>query len=49
MYMSGYTGNAFADAGGVEEGTHFIAKPFTASDLAHKVRQVLDYNSDDAP
>jgi PAS domain S-box-containing protein len=42
LYMSGYADNAFVHNGVVDEGTHFIGKPFTATDLAHKVREVLD-------
>ncbi len=42
LYMSGYADNAFVHNGVVDEGTHFIAKPFTTTDLAHKVREVLD-------
>jgi YesN/AraC family two-component response regulator len=41
LYMSGYADNAFVRDGVIEEGTHFIGKPFTASDLAYKVREVL--------
>jgi CheY-like chemotaxis protein len=32
---------AFVRDGVIEEGTHFIGKPLTASDLAYKVREVL--------
>jgi len=42
LYMSGYADNAFLHDGELDEGTHFIGKPFTVSDLAHKVREVLD-------
>ena len=42
LYMSGYADNAFVHNGVVDEGTHFIGKPFSASDLARKVREVLD-------
>jgi PAS domain S-box-containing protein len=42
LYMSGYADNAFVHHGEVEEGTHFIGKPFTATDIAQKVRSVLD-------
>ncbi len=42
LYMSGYTGNALADHGLVEPGTHFVAKPFDAPTLLKKVRTVLD-------
>ena len=42
LYMSGYADNSFVRNGEIEEGTHFIGKPFTVSDHAHKVREVLD-------
>ncbi len=42
LYMSGYTENAIAQHGVVEEGIAFLAKPFTSETLARKVREVLD-------
>jgi PAS domain S-box-containing protein len=42
LYMSGYTANAIARRGVLEEGTNFIEKPFNPNDLGKKVRQVLD-------
>jgi CheY-like chemotaxis protein len=45
LYMSGYADNAFLHQGVVDEGTHFIGKPFTATDVTHKVRSVLDSDS----
>ncbi|MBU0514180.1 MAG: response regulator, partial [Proteobacteria bacterium] len=42
MFMSGYTDDAIADHGVVEEGVHLIGKPFAPIDLARKVRMVLD-------
>jgi two-component system cell cycle sensor histidine kinase/response regulator CckA len=42
LYMSGYADNAFVHNGVVDEGTHFIGKPFTAVDITQKVRSVLD-------
>jgi CheY-like chemotaxis protein len=42
LYMSGYTDNAIAHRGILDEGTHFIQKPFTMRALAQKVRDVLD-------
>jgi signal transduction histidine kinase len=42
LYMSGYSGDAIAQSGVLEPGTHFLAKPFTPADLARKVRTVLD-------
>jgi len=44
MFMSGYTANAIAQHGVLDEGVHFIQKPFSRSDLAKKVRKVLDQN-----
>ena len=41
LYMSGYTENAIAHEGILEEGTIYIQKPFTLEKLARKVRQVL--------
>ncbi len=42
VYMSGYTGDLITRHGELDSSTHFIAKPFTAEDLTHKVREVLD-------
>jgi YesN/AraC family two-component response regulator len=42
LYMSGYTANVIAHHGVLEEGVHFIQKPFTIEDLAVKVRESLD-------
>ncbi len=42
LYMSGYTEDIVAHHGVLEPGIHFIAKPFTSSGLARKVRHVLD-------
>jgi two-component system cell cycle sensor histidine kinase/response regulator CckA len=42
LYMSGYTDDAIVHHGTLDPGTHFIAKPFNAADLARKVREVLD-------
>ncbi len=42
LYMSGYTDNAIAHHGILEEGIEFIQKPFTLESLARKVRRVLD-------
>jgi CheY-like chemotaxis protein len=42
LYVSGYTDDAILRQGVSETGTAFLPKPFTAADLAHKVRQVLD-------
>jgi two-component system cell cycle sensor histidine kinase/response regulator CckA len=42
MFMSGYTANAIAHGNVLEEGVHFIQKPFSTRDLAVKVREALD-------
>jgi len=42
LFMSGYPDDAIAHRGVLKPGTHFIGKPFTASDLVRKVRLVLD-------
>jgi two-component system, cell cycle sensor histidine kinase and response regulator CckA len=42
LYMSGYTGEAIAHQGILDEGVHFIQKPFSLPSLAAKVREVLD-------
>jgi len=42
LFMSGYTANVIAHRGVLDEGVNFIQKPFSAQDLARKVREVLD-------
>jgi PAS domain S-box-containing protein len=42
LFMSGYTANVIAHHGVLDEGVHFIQKPFTTRDLAAKIREVLD-------
>ncbi len=42
LFMSGYTANVIAHHGVLDEGVNFIQKPFTMSDLAAKIREVLD-------
>jgi PAS domain S-box-containing protein len=44
MFMSGYTGNVIARHGLLDEGVHFIHKPFSQQTLAVKLREVLDGN-----
>jgi len=42
LFASGYTDNAIVHQGVLEDGTSFMQKPFTATALARKVREVLD-------
>lgn len=41
LYMSGYTADIIAHHGVLEEGIQFLEKPFSAGDLASKVRLAL--------
>ena len=45
LFMSGYTADVIAHHGMLEPGVHFIAKPFTPSELAVKIREVLSGSS----
>lgn len=42
LYMSGYTHDVITSHGIMDEGAHFIQKPFSFQSLAGKVREVLD-------
>jgi CheY-like chemotaxis protein len=42
LYMSGYTEQSAAIAAGIDQGTPFVRKPFTAEELVRQVRGVLD-------
>ena len=42
MFMSGYTANAIAHHGVLDEGVHFIQKPFSKKDMAKAVRKALE-------
>lgn len=42
LYVSGYTDDAIAQHGVLDDGVAFLQKPFTARALATKVRQVLN-------
>jgi len=42
LFMSGYTADVIACRGVLDEGVNFIQKPFSITDMARKVRQVLD-------
>jgi PAS domain S-box-containing protein len=41
LFMSGYTTNVIAHRGVLDEGVHFIQKPFSTSDLSRKVREAM--------
>ncbi len=42
IYISGYTANVIAHNGKLDDGINFIQKPFSITDFARKVREVLD-------
>lgn len=42
LYMSGYTSEVISHHGVLEEGVHFIQKPFSLQGFTKKVREVLD-------
>jgi two-component system cell cycle sensor histidine kinase/response regulator CckA len=42
VFMSGYSWDVVTRRGVLEEGTHFLDKPFTVDALARKVREALD-------
>lgn len=42
IFVSGYSENAIVHHGVVDEGIHFLQKPYTLMSIARKVRQVLD-------
>ena len=41
LFMSGYTANVIAHQGVLDEGVHFIQKPFSMQDMAAKIQEVL--------
>jgi FixJ family two-component response regulator len=41
LFMSGYTADVIAPHGVLDEGMHFMQKPFTRQGLAAKVAQAL--------
>ncbi|MDP3479231.1 MAG: PAS domain S-box protein [Desulfoprunum sp.] len=47
LFMSGYTANVISHHGVLDEGVHFIQKPFTLKDVAMKVRTTLDQKPED--
>ncbi len=42
LYTSGYTQDVIAHHGVLDEGIHFIGKPYTMKELSQKVRDVLN-------
>jgi PAS domain S-box-containing protein len=42
LFMSGYTANVIKDHGVLNQGAHFMQKPFSMKELSRKVREVLD-------
>ena len=44
LFMSGYTADVIARHGVLDEGIHFIHKPFSIKDLGSKIREVLEEN-----
>lgn len=46
LYMSGYNDDIIANHGILDENLHFLGKPFSPSTLAHKVREVLEMESE---
>ncbi len=46
LFMSGYTADVIAHHGVLDEGVHFIQKPFTMQVLAAKIREVLGREPD---
>ncbi len=42
LFISGYTADAIARHGVLEEGVYFLEKPFSIADIAAKVREVLE-------
>jgi FixJ family two-component response regulator len=42
LFMSGFTADVIAHDGVLDEGVHFVQKPFSTGDLAAKVRTALD-------
>ena len=44
LFMSGYTSEAIGERGGVlDNGVHFLQKPFTKEELSRKVRDAFDW------
>jgi FixJ family two-component response regulator len=41
LFMSGYTSNVIIHQGVLNEGVHFIQKPFSMSEIARKIHDAL--------
>lgn len=41
LFMSGYTANVIAHRGVLDEGVHFIQKPFSRESMATQIREAL--------
>ncbi len=46
LFMSGYTADIIAQRGVLEEGMHFIQKPFSLRELSSKVREALEVDQE---
>lgn len=42
LFMSGYTADAIARHGVLDEGVHFVQKPFSVQEIGEKVREILN-------
>ena len=47
LFMSGYTADIIANQGVLDEGVHFIQKPFSHTALGAKIRKALDSNEEE--
>ena len=45
LFMSGYTADVIVNRGVLEEGIHFIQKPFSLTEVAARIREVLDHEA----
>lgn len=42
LFMSGYTSDIISHNGVLDEGVHFIQKPFSMANMTAKIRELLD-------